>query len=285
MPIASGDGHPPVVMPSVRVRGILAGQTCLVTGGNSGIGKAVAIAMGQAGADVAINHVVAPEAAQEVAETIRGFGVKAITLHADVSQEDQVQAMFARMIEELGTIDILVANAGLQRDAPFELMTLQQWNTVIGINLTGQFLCAREAVREFKRRGVRPEISCAAGKILCMSSVHDTIPWAGHVNYAASKGGVMLMMRSIAQEVAPYRIRVNAISPGAIRTPINTAAWATPEAYAELMRLVPYKRIGEPEDIARAAVWLASDEADYVTGATLYIDGGMTLYPGFATGG
>jgi glucose 1-dehydrogenase len=285
MPTTSDDGHPPVVMPSVRTRGILAGQKCLVTGAGSGIGKAVAIAMGGAGADVVVNYVSGPDAAEEVAETVRGFGVKAVAVQADVSQEDQVQALFARTVEEFGTLDILVANAGLQRDAPFERMTLEQWNTVIGVNLTGQFLCAREAVREFKRRGVVPEVSCAAGKIVCMSSVHDTIPWAGHVNYAASKGGVMLMMKSIAQEVAPFRIRVNAIAPGAIRTPINTAAWETPEAYADLMRLVPYKRIGEPEDIAHAAVWLASDEADYVTGTTLYVDGGMTLYPGFATGG
>jgi glucose 1-dehydrogenase len=285
MPTTSGDGHPPVVMPAVEVRRILAGQTCLVTGANSGIGEAVALAMGQAGADVVVNYVTAPEAAEAVAEMIRGLGVKALALRADVSREDEVQAMFARAIGELGTVDVLVANAGLQRDAPFEEMTLQQWNTVIGVNLTGQFLCAREAVREFKRRGVVPEVSCAAGKIVCMSSVHDTIPWAGHVNYAASKGGVALMMRSIAQEVAPFRIRVNAISPGAIRTPINTAAWKTPEAYADLMRLVPYKRIGEPEDIARTAVWLASDEADYLTGTTLYVDGGMTLYPGFETGG
>jgi glucose 1-dehydrogenase len=285
MPTASGDGHPPVVIPSVQSRRILEGQKCLVTGANSGIGEAVAIALGRAGADVAVNYVSLPEAAEQIAETICSFGVKALAVHADVSQEDEVQAMFARMIEEFGTVDILVANAGLQRDAPFERMTLQQWNTVIGVNLTGQFLCAREAVREFKRHGVVPEVSCAAGKIVCMSSVHDTIPWAGHVNYAASKGGVMLMMKSIAQEVAPFRIRVNAIAPGAIRTPINTAAWETPEAYADLMRLVPYKRIGEPEDIAHAAVWLASDEADYVTGTTLYVDGGMTLYPGFETGG
>ena len=164
-------------------------------------------------------------------------------------------------------------------------MTLAQWNTVINVNLTGQFLCAREAVREFKRRGVVPEVSCAAGKIICISSVHEVIPWAGHVNYAASKGGVMLLMKSMAQEVAPYRIRVNSIAPGAIRTPINTAAWSTPEAYNALMTLVPYNRIGEAEDIGQAAVWLASDAADYVTGISLYIDGGMTLYPGFATGG
>src|SRR5947209_7869915 len=285
MPTTGDDGHTPVVMPAVKIRGILQGQKCLVTGANSGIGKAVAVAMGRAGADVVVNYVAGPEQAEEVAETIRGFGVKALAVPADVSQEEQVQAMFARTLQEFGTVDIVVANAGLQRDAPFERMTLQQWNTVIGVNRTDQFLCAREAVREFKRRGVVPEVSCAAGKIVCMSSVHDTIPWAGHVNYAASKGGVMLMMKSIAQEVAPYRIRVNSIAPGAIRTPINTAAWNTPETYEALMTLVPYKRIGETDDIGHAAVWLASDAADYVTGISLYIDGGMTLYPGFATGG
>jgi glucose 1-dehydrogenase len=193
--------------------------------------------------------------------------------------------MFRRTYEEYGTIDLLVNNAGLQQDAAFEDLTLAQWNKVIGVNLTGQFLCSREAVREFKRRGVRPSISCAAGKIICISSVHDVIPWAGHVNYAASKGGVMLMMKSIAQEVAPYRIRVNSISPGAIRTPINMQAWDTPEAYAELLKLIPYKRIGEPNEIGRAAAWLASDYADYITGQTIYVDGGMTLYPGFETGG
>ncbi|RZW13201.1 MAG: SDR family oxidoreductase, partial [Desulfobulbaceae bacterium] len=181
--------------------------------------------------------------------------------------------------------DILVNNAGIQRDAPFDEMTLDQWRKVIDVNLTGQFLCAREAIREFKRRGVNQEVSCSAGKIICMSSVHELVPWAGHVNYAASKGGVMLMMKSIAQEVAPYRIRVNSIGPGAIRTPINRSAWETKEAYDKLMELVPYKRIGEPEDIARAAVWLASDEADYINGTTLFIDGGMTLYPGFTENG
>jgi glucose 1-dehydrogenase len=164
-------------------------------------------------------------------------------------------------------------------------LSLAQWNRVIGVNLTGQFLCAREAVKEFMRRGVQPEVSCAAGKIICVSSVHEVIPWAGHVNYAASKGGVMLMMKSIAQEVAPLRIRVNSICPGAIRTPINMEAWDTPEHYNALMKLIPYKRIGEVEDIGRAAVWLASDYSDYVHGTSLFIDGGMTLYPGFETGG
>lgn len=264
---------------------ILKGQKALVTGGNSGIGRAIAIALGQAGADVVVNYVSNPASAEEVATEIRASGSRALTHQADVSQEDQVQQMFRRMVDEFGTIDILINNAGLQKDAPFDEMTLQEWNRVISVNLTGQFLCAREAIREFKRRGIVSEVSVSAGKIICISSVHEVIPWAGHVNYAASKGGVMMMMKSIAQEFAPYRIRVNSISPGAIRTPINTAAWYTPEAYAELMRLIPYKRIGEPEDIGRVAVWLASDYADYITGACIYVDGGMTLYPGFESGG
>jgi glucose 1-dehydrogenase len=263
----------------------LVGQKALVTGANSGIGRAVAVGLGQAGADVVVNYVSGEAAAEEVVEQIRAFGVQVYAHKADVSREDQVQQMFAAMKTRFGTIDVLVANAGLQRDSPFPEMSLDQWNTVIGVNLTGQFLCTREAVREFLRRGVVESVSCAAGKIICMSSVHQEIPWAGHANYAASKGGIMMMMRSLAQEVAPHQIRVNGIAPGAIRTPINTSAWATPAAYASLMKLVPYRRIGEPEDIARAAVWLASDDSDYIVGTTLFVDGGMTLYPGFATGG
>jgi glucose 1-dehydrogenase len=263
----------------------LIGQKALVTGADSGIGRAVALALGEAGADVVVNYVRPDGAAAEVVKQIQSYGGSAYAHEADVAREDEVEAMFARMCAQLGTIDILVANAGLQRDAPFHAMTLAQWNTVLSVNLTGQFLCARAALREFLRRGVVETVSRAAGKIICMSSVHQEIPWAGHANYAASKGGVMMMMRSLAQEVAPHRIRVNGIAPGAIRTPINTAAWQTPEAYAGLMQLVPYGRIGEPEDIARAAVWLASDDSDYVVGTTLFVDGGMTLYPGFADGG
>lgn len=271
--------------PSVTIPKTLVGQKALVTGANSGIGRAVAIALGEAGADVVVNYVAGDEAADEVVAAIRAYGVDALAYKADVSSEEQVAAMFRDAIEHFGTLDILVNNAGLQRDSPFPSMTLAQWHTVLNVNLTGQFLCAREAVREFLRRGVVPEVSSAAGKIICMSSVHQEIPWAGHANYATSKGGIKLLMESLAQEMAPHRIRVNAIAPGAIRTPINTAAWNTPDAYNSLMTLVPYGRIGEPEDIARAAVWLASDLSDYVVGTTLFVDGGMTLYPGFATGG
>jgi len=263
----------------------LRGQRAIVTGASSGIGRAVALALGEAGADVVVNYRSGEAEALAVAETIRGFGSRAFAHQADVSKEADIVGMFERAIAEFGTVDILVNNAGFQKDAPIDEMTLEQWNAVISVNLTGQFLCAREAVREFKRRGIVPDVSRAAGKIICISSVHEVIPWAGHVNYAASKGGVMLMMKTIAQEVAAERIRVNSIAPGAIRTPVNRAAWETPEAYQDLMRLVPYKRIGEPDDIGLAAVWLASDDSDYVTGTTLFVDGGMTLYPGFESGG
>ncbi len=281
----TGTTYPEAIQPTCIVPRLLAGQKALVTGANSGIGQAVALTLAQAGADVVVNYVVNDEAAQAVVAEAERNGVRAFAHKADVSQEEQVQEMFARMIEELGTIDILINNAGIQRDAPIDQMTLKQWHQVLEVNLTGQFLCAREAVKEFKRRGVVPSVSCAAGKIICMSSVHEVIPWAGHVNYAASKGGIELMMKSIAQEVAPYRIRVNSIGPGAIRTPINRPAWETPEAYEKLLTLIPYRRIGEPADIGRLAAWLASDQADYITGTTIFIDGGMTLYPGFATGG
>ena len=263
----------------------LKGQKALVTGANSGIGEGVAKSLAAAGAAVVVNYVAQPEAAERVTKEIKSAGGTALVIQADVSKEDQVKAMFQKMIKEFGTIDILVNNAGLQRDAPFVDMTLDQWNFVLGVNLTGQFLCAREATREFIRRGVVPSVSKAAGKIICMSSVHEVIPWAGHCNYAASKGGVMLFMKTIAQELAPHKIRINSIGPGAIKTPINRAAWETPEAEAKLLKLIPYARVGVPEDIGAAAVWLASDDSDYVHGVTLFVDGGMCLYPEFAEGG
>ncbi|MGD8617178.1 MAG: SDR family oxidoreductase [Gammaproteobacteria bacterium] len=257
----------------------------MVTGGSSGIGAAVCRALAMAGARVVVNYLSNRDEADQLVNEIESGGGEAMALQADVSKEFEVQRLFGDMIDAWGSIEILVANAGIQRDAPFHEMTLEQWNTVMNVNLTGQFLCAREAVREFNRRGVIPEVSCAAGKIICMSSVHDIIPWSGHVNYAASKGGLLMFMKSLAQEVAHQKIRVNAISPGAIRTDINRTAWETQEAEAELITLIPYERVGDPMDIAHVAVWLASDASDYVTGATIYADGGMTLYPGFREGG
>ncbi|MDE3176093.1 MAG: glucose 1-dehydrogenase [Pseudomonadota bacterium] len=264
---------------------LLRGQKALVTGANSGIGKAVALALAEAGADVGVNYVVEPDKAEEAAAAARAFGVNAKIYQGDVSSEADVNRMVAQFIADFGALDIVVANAGLQRDASIATMTLDQWNKVLSVNLTGQFLCARAAIAQFRAQGDTRNVSRSRGKIICMSSVHQMIPWAGHVNYASSKGGVMLMMQSLAQECAPDRIRVNSIAPGAIRTPINHDAWATQDAYDNLMKLIPYGRIGEPEDIGKVAAWLASDYCDYIVGATLFVDGGMTLFPGFATNG
>jgi glucose 1-dehydrogenase len=263
----------------------LKGQKALVTGANSGIGEGIARSLAAAGAAVVVNYVSNPDSARLIADDIKSQGVDALAIRADVSKEAEVEAMFAEMLGAWGEIDILVSNAGIQQDAPFVDMTIEQWNRVLSINLTGMFLTARAAARAMIRQAVRPAISRAAGKIICVSSVHETIAWAGHANYASSKGGVKLFMQSIAQELASHRIRVNSIAPGAIQTPINRSAWETPEALKSLLRLIPYGRIGVPEDIGRVAVWLASDAADYVHGQTIFVDGGMTLYPGFATGG
>jgi len=275
----------PVLIPEVPVPAILPGQIALVTGASSGIGQGIAIGLAQAGADVVVNFNRGEEGARKTADEIKKLGRRALIVQGNVADEQQVQAMFAKAIAEFGRLDILINNSGKQNDAMLDEMTLEQWNDVIGVNLTGQFLCSREAIRLFKKQGVNKDISVSAGKIICISSIHDLIPWAGHVNYAASKGGTLLFMKSLAQEVAIHRIRVNGISPGAIRTPINTPAWSTPEAYEDLKKLILYKRIGEPAELGRCAAWLASDQSDYIIGQTIYIDGGMALYPGFEAGG
>lgn len=264
---------------------VLSGQTAIVTGASSGIGKACAISLGSAGANVVVNYSGNAISAAETVEAIQSMGSKAIAVKADVSQQEQVRSMFKETISTFGTVDILVNNAGVQKDASFVDMTVEEWDFVMNINLRGQFLCAQEAAREYLRRGPRPEISRALGKIICMSSVHELIPWAGHVNYAASKGGVMLFMKSIAQELGEKGIRVNSIAPGAIKTPINRMAWETPEAEKELLKLIPYGRVGETQDIGNAVVWLCSDDSDYIHGETITVDGGMTLYPGFRDNG
>jgi glucose 1-dehydrogenase len=263
----------------------LRGQTALITGADSGIGRGIALKMAASGASVIVNYHSNKEAAEEVVAQITASGSSAFAYQANVGDEKEVQEMFRQATNHFGTIDILVNNAGLQQDAAFIDMTLEQWNKVINVNLTGQFLCAREAVREFIRRGARPEISKALGKIICISSVHEVIPWGGHVNYAASKGGILMLMKSMAQELGERKIRVNSIAPGAIKTPINRPAWESPQAEEKLLKLIPYKRVGETEDIGNAAVWLASDDSDYVHGTSLFIDGGMTCYPGFEANG
>jgi glucose 1-dehydrogenase len=262
----------------------LQGQIALITGASSGIGRATAIAMAKAGATVAVNYHKDRQEGEEVVGEIEEQGGQALAIGADVSREEEVQTMFRQLLERFGTLDILVNNAGVQQDSPFLEMTLQDWQLVLDVNLTGAFLCAREAAREFCRRGLEKSRSCSAGKILFISSVHQVIPWAGRVNYATSKGGIMQLMQSLAQELAPQQIRVNSIGPGAIKTDINRQDWEEPEAARELCKLIPYGRIGETADVARAAVWLVSDQADYITGTTLFIDGGMLLYPGFRGG-
>ncbi len=265
----------------------LSGQTAIVTGSSRGIGKAVALALAQDGANVTINYRSNVDEARDTAAVIEEKCPRAKTLivQADTSHEGDVERLFAETIERFGTVDIAVANAGIQRDAATHEMTLEQWNQVIEVNLTGQFLICRAAIREFLRRGMREEVSVALGKLLCMSSVHDIIPWAGHSNYAASKGGMKMFMETLAQEYGPRKIRVNAISPGAIATDINKDVWDDPARKKNLMRLIPYRRIGVPSDVGSVAAWLASDESDYITGTTIYVDGAMTNYPEFGNNG
>lgn len=265
----------------------LVGQTAIVTGANSGIGEAIAFALGREGANVIVNYITNAERAVEIAHAISTEDCcgQGLAIKCDVSKEDQVQSMFKQTVDHFGTVDICVPNAGLQRDASLHEMTLADWQLVIDVNLTGQFLCAREAIREFMRRGLRPEVSSSLGKIIHTSSVHQIIPWAGHANYAASKGAIVMLMESICQEYAPLKVRCNSIAPGAIKTPINRDAWETQEALDKLNKLIPYKRIGIPEDIGSAAAWLASDESEYINGTTIYVDGGMTCYPGFTENG
>lgn len=262
----------------------LDGQVALVTGASSGIGLASGLALGAAGAKVAVNYRSRRDEAEKAVRQIEEAGSEALAVRGDVSSEEEVAEMFARTIERFGTVDILVNNAGIQADSHFAEMPLDDWRKVLDVNLTGAFLCSRAAIREFLRRGVREEVSKAAGKIINMSSVHQQIPWAGRANYAVSKAGLWMLTRTLAQEFAADRVRVNAIAPGAIKTPINEASWSTTEGRDDLLELIPVGRIGAPEDVARAVTWLASDESDYVTGETLFIDGGMTLYPAFRGG-
>lgn len=264
---------------------VLKQQVALVTGASSGIGQATAEAMAQAGAAVVVNYHSQAEPAQALVAKIQDAGGRALAIRADVGDEDAVGRLFDEAVKAFGRVDILVANSGVQRDAPIGEMTLSQWNEVINTNLTGQFLCARAAVRQFRAQGRAPGSGRALGKIIHMSSVHQVIPWAGHANYAASKGGVDLFMRTLAQEVAAEGIRVNAIAPGAIATAINQDAVEDEASRQKLLKMIPYGRVGDVKDVAQAAVWLASDAADYVVGTTLFVDGGMSLYPEFRFGG
>lgn len=257
----------------------LKGQKALVTGGNKGIGKAIALAIAKEGADVFINYHSDEAGAQQTVAEIKALGRQAFADQGDVGKEADVKKLFAEALKNLGSLDILVNNAGINGKSPITEMELEEWQNVIDTNLTSQFLCSREAARHFLKNGVTKR-SRAAGKILCISSVHDTIPdW---VNYAASKGGVKMFIRSLGLELAPQKIRVVGISPGAIQTDINKEEWSKPGGLEEMNEQIPNNRIGQPEEIGYLAAWLLSDEADYITATTIYIDGGMTAYPGFA---
>lgn len=265
----------------------LKNQVAIITGSSSGIGAGIAQSMAESGATVVINYPSESslEKANAILKEITDKGGKGIVYQCDVSKEEEVIAMFQDVVKELGTVDILVNNSGIQKDAKFTEMTLDQWNAVIGVNLTGQFLCAREAIKEFLKRGIDPSRSVACGKIIHISSVHEIIPWAGHANYASSKGAIRMLMQTLAQEFGADKIRVNSICPGAIQTPINKNAWQTPQELNSLLSLIPYNRIGQPQDIGNLAVFLASDLSDYITGASMFIDGGMTTFESFSTGG
>lgn len=263
----------------------LEGQRTIVTGASSGIGEAIARAFAFAGASVIVNYRSSKEEAERITAEIEANGAQAFPIQADVTRPGDCKRLFDAAEEQLGGVDILVANAGIQRDAPFGEMSLDDWRKVIDVNLTGQFLCAQNAVVRFRRQGIDKGRSAALGKIIFTSSVHQAIPWAGHANYAAAKGGLKLLMETMAQELSAEKIRVNAVAPGAIKTDINRDAWETEEARNNLLRLIPYGRVGEPDDVAKAAVWLASDESDYVVGTTIFVDGGMRLYPAFRGGG
>lgn len=260
-------------------------QTIIVTGASSGIGQGIAIAFGRLGANVVINYHSDKGGADQTLEMIKQGGGDGFVHKANVSKESEVQDMFQKAIERYGKVDVLVNNAGIQMDSSFSSMTLDQWNGVINTNLTGYFLCAREAVKHFEKAATATPDGPAIGNIIFISSVHDIIPWAGHTNYASSKGGILMLLKSLALEVAPKKIRVNGISPGAIATDINENVWGDEAKKTALLKLIPYGRIGQPEDVAKVAVWLASSESDYVTGTTVYVDGGMTLYPGFVNNG
>jgi glucose 1-dehydrogenase len=253
----------------------LVGRRALVTGGSSGIGRATALRLATAGASVVVNYRGSPDDADEVVREVESSDGTAVAVEGDVSQEDDVRALFERAADELGgPVDLLVNNAGVE--APYELadMSLEEWNRVLGVNLTGPFLCSREFVRTLPE-GHEP------AAIVMMSSVHEVIPWPSFSHYCASKGGLKLFSQTIARELAPRGIRVALIAPGAILTPINRELIEDADKRREQEEQIPLGRLGEPEEIAAAVAWLASSEAGYVTGATLFVDGGMTLYPKF----
>ncbi|MFB6343029.1 3-oxoacyl-ACP reductase FabG [Saccharicrinis sp. FJH62] len=261
----------------------LKGKVALITGASSGIGKAIALRFAAEGATVVVNHFNQEDKAREVVEKIRSENGKAIYIEADISDETAVKAMFAKIMERIGTLDILVNNAGRQKDAPFWDMSLQDWNAVINVDLTGHFLCTREAAKLFLQKETHEDEM--PGNIIFITSVHQNIPWAQRANYTAAKAGASMLMKTAAMELAPKNIRVNAVAPGAVKTAINIENFRDPNEKEKILRKIPFGKAGRAEDIASAVLWLASSEAGYITGETLFVDGGMELYADFAHGG
>ena len=267
----------------------------LVTGASSGIGRVIAVRLARAGVGVAVNYHGGRERAADLVREIEGDGGRAVVIGGDMSDESDVERAFAEARDALGPLDGCVLNAGMQRDASLARMTLEEWRAPLTLDLDGAFLGARVFLRQLPERadGTDPETSGvvpgerprARGAIVFVTSVHAFVPWAGHANYAAAKAGADMLMRTMAQEVAHEGVRANAVAPGAIRTPINRDVWDDPKRLEKLMELIPYGRLGEGDDVAEAVAWLLSDASDYVTGTTLTVDGGMSLYPGFIGNG
>lgn len=255
---------------------MLKGQVALVTGANSGIGRAIVLALAKAGADVVINYVEESAMADEIAQIAERMGRRALTYRADVTDAAAVNALFQATIQRFGRLDIVICNAGIQRDAPLLEMSYDDWSRTIQVNLTGPFLCIRAAAKIFVEAGAG-SATLSSGKIVCIGSLHQDFPWQGHANYAVSKAGLKMLVRTAAKELARHRIRVNSVVPGAVRTAINRSAWDSPEAYAELCGLIPFGRIAEPDDIASAVTWLCTEQANYITGASIVADGGLSF--------
>jgi glucose 1-dehydrogenase len=256
----------------------LSGKRALVTGANSGIGRDIALRLAREGAAVVINYLNKPETADEVVKEIVAAGGRALAAPADVSNEPQVDEMFARAQAEFGGLDILVNNAGFETHHPILEMPADAWRKVLDVDLTGAFLCAQRAARLMVA-------AKTGGAIVNISSVHNIIPWGGFAHYCAAKAGLDMLTKTMALELATERVRVNSVAPGAIQTPINENVWGNPETLKDLLRKIPSDRMGQTEEVAACVAFLASDEASYVTGAVLYVDGGMTLYPEFRHGG
>ncbi|MGB8962670.1 MAG: glucose 1-dehydrogenase [Pseudonocardiaceae bacterium] len=255
---------------------LLEGRKAIVTGASSGIGKATAERLGREGANVCVNYYSAKEQADadEVVASIERAGPgKAVAVQADVGSEKDVEQMVTEAVKAFGGVDILVNNAGIEKQVPLLETSQDDWERILRTNLTGAFLCLREAGKVMA--------SGAGGVIVNMSSVHEFIPWPGFAPYCASKGGVKLLMETAARELAPKNIRVVNIAPGAIVTPINKFVLDDPEAKHAVEEEIPIGRMGMPEEIAAAVAWAASGEASYVTGTTIVVDGGMSLYPKF----